>query len=186
MTRRLTACFFILLPAIVVGGAVMFSRDLTQRNRELPTQMQYSPASLSYTANPILPNGMTMQPPPAGTIRRGYMPLHYQATLEDEARAGRELVNPFKPTPENIERGHYIFTNSCAVCHGTTGAGDGSIIPKYPNPPSYKTDASRALPDGAMFHAITYGRNNMPSHAAQVEPDDRWKVILYIRTLQAQ
>jgi len=30
------------------------------------------------------------------------------------------------------------------------------------------------------------GRKNMPSHAAQVSPEDRWKAILYIRQLQGQ
>jgi hypothetical protein len=37
-----------------------------------------------------------------------------------------------------------------------------------------------------MFHVITMGRNNMPSHAAQVSADDRWKAILYIRKLQGK
>jgi len=35
-----------------------------------------------------------------------------------------------------------------------------------------------------MFHVITLGRKDMPSHAAQASVDDRWKVILYIRALQ--
>jgi hypothetical protein len=37
-----------------------------------------------------------------------------------------------------------------------------------------------------MFHVITMGRNNMPSHAAQVAHDDRWKVILHVRKLQGR
>jgi hypothetical protein len=36
-----------------------------------------------------------------------------------------------------------------------------------------------------MYHLITLGQNNMPSYAAQVMRDDRWKVILFIRSLQA-
>ncbi|MBE7516645.1 MAG: cytochrome c [Chloracidobacterium sp.] len=188
MKTKLAVVFFILLPVVVLGSLYGLSRDFSERNREVPTQMQYSPASLSYTENPILPEDMTLQTPPSGTVRRGFLPLHYQATPEDEARAGKELVNPFQPTPENIARGKYIYTNTCAVCHGTTGVGDGPIAAKYMPPTSYKAPASIALPDGAMFHIITYGRNNgnMPPHAAQVLPDDRWKVILYIRTLQKQ
>jgi len=184
MKRSVSAAFYVLLPVIVIGGMVAFSRDLSKRNREFPTQMEYSPAYLSQTANPVLPNGMTLQPPVPGTVRRGFTPFHYGPGLDEEARAGRELTNPFQPTQENLERGKYIFTNDCAVCHGATGAGDGPIIPKFPNPPSYHTDTSKALPDGAMFHIITMGRNNMGSYAAQVAPDDRWKVILYIRSLQ--
>jgi hypothetical protein len=40
------------------------------------------------------------------------------------------------------------------------------------------------LSGGQMFHIITYGQKNMPSHAAQVPPDDRWRVIAYVRSLQ--
>jgi mono/diheme cytochrome c family protein len=39
--------------------------------------------------------------------------------------------------------------------------------------------------DGQMFHILTYGQNNMPSYAAQIDRQDRWKVIAYVRTLQA-
>jgi hypothetical protein len=31
---------------------------------------------------------------------------------------------------------------------------------------------------------ITYGLRNMPSHAAQLTREDRWKVILHVRSLQ--
>ena len=175
-----------LLPVIVLGGLSMLNRNTAVRNLEWPTQMQYSPAYLSQTANPVLPNGMTDQPPVPGTIPRGYQPFHYGAGAEEALRAGNELKNPFQPTEENLARGQHVFNNYCAVCHGATGAGDGPLIPKYPNPPAYNTEKSKALADGNMFHVITLGRNNMPSHAAQVATDDRWKVILYIRKLQGR
>lgn len=186
MKKSITAILFILLPVVVIGCMVIFSRNIEKRNLEFPTQMEYSPAYLSQTANPVLPDNMTMQLPVSGTIPRGFTPFHYGATPEEAIRAGRELVNPFHPTAENLARGQYIYTNNCAVCHGTTGAGDGPVIPKFPNPPSYLTDAAKALPDGTMFHVITLGRNNMAAYASQVSAEDRWKVILYIRSLQGK
>jgi hypothetical protein len=41
------------------------------------------------------------------------------------------------------------------------------------------------LPDGTIFHLITYGRGNMPSLASQIEPMDRWRAVLGVRSLQA-
>ena len=35
-----------------------------------------------------------------------------------------------------------------------------------------------------MFHVLSYGQANMPSYASQVDRDDRWKAILYVRALQ--
>lgn len=186
MRRMLTWLVVVLLPVVVIGGVRTLSRDVTIRNREWPTQMQYSPASLSQTANPVLPGQLTEQPPVPGTVPRGFQPFHYGPDPAEADRAGRELKNPFQPTSENLARGQYIYTNFCAACHGATGAGDGPIIPKYPNPPSYQIEKSKSLPDGNMFHVITMGRNNMPSHAAQVSADDRWKAILYIRKLQGK
>lgn len=185
MKRIISTLAFILLPIVVLGGMWIFSRDVRKRNREYPIQMGVSPAYRSQTANSILPNGITSQPPVRGTIPRGFMPFHYGSTPEEAKRAGAELTNPFKASAANLARGKYVFTNNCAVCHGTTGAGDGTIIPKFPNPPSFKTDTSRALTDGERFHIITRGRNNMAAYESQVSAEDRWKVILYIRQLQA-
>ena len=186
MKKTLSWIAVILLPLVVCGGVYLAGRDATERNLEYPTQMQYSPAYQSQTANPVLPGGATAQMPVEGTVARGFLPFRYGEGEQEAARAGRDLQNPFAPTPENLARGQQVYTNYCAVCHGATGGGDGAIIPKYPNPPSYKTAASKAVPDGAMFHVITRGRRDMPSHAAQVSMDDRWKVILYIRKLQGQ
>ncbi|HSE98854.1 MAG TPA: cytochrome c, partial [Blastocatellia bacterium] len=186
MKKTLSWLAVILLPVVVIGGIRAMSRDMSRRNLEWPTQMQYSPAYASQSPNPILPNGMTQQMPVPGTLPRGFQPFRYGAGPEEAERAGRELSNPIELTEANLARGQQVYSNQCAVCHGATGAGDGPLIPKYPNPPSYNTDKSKALADGNMFHAITVGRNNMPSHAAQVAPDDRWKVILYIRRLQGK
>ncbi len=186
MKRSLTWLGVILLPVLAIGGVRVMSRDVAVRNLEWPSQMQYSPAYRSQTANPVLPYQMTAQPPVPGTVPRGFQPFHYGSDQAEADRAGRELKNPFSSTPENLARGQYIFSNYCVACHGATGAGDGPIIPKYPNPPAYQTEKSKTLPDGTMFHVITLGRNNMPAHAAQVSADDRWKVILYIRKLQGK
>jgi hypothetical protein len=40
------------------------------------------------------------------------------------------------------------------------------------------------LTDGKIFHTITYGVNLMGSHAAQISPAERWKIVLYVHELQ--
>ena len=40
------------------------------------------------------------------------------------------------------------------------------------------------LTDGKIYHTITYGLNSMGSYASQLEPDERWKVVLYVHQLQ--
>ena len=35
-----------------------------------------------------------------------------------------------------------------------------------------------------MFHTITHGKNAMGPHASQLNKDERWKVAMYVRTMQ--
>ncbi|MEW6731138.1 MAG: cytochrome c [Acidobacteriota bacterium] len=184
MRKITTFIIFLLLPFVVVGVIYGLSRDTSKRNLEIPSQMQYSPAAHSQSANTVLPNGMTQQLPVAGTVPRGFQPFHYGPGPEEADRAGRELANPMQKTAENLARGREVYKNYCLICHGATGAGDGPLIPKYPNPPSYWSEKSKQISDGKMFHIITLGRNTMPAHAGQVEAADRWRTILYIRNLQ--
>lgn len=156
--------------------------DPTRRNIEVFPDMAASVAYDSYAANPNFADGKTLREPVPGTIVRGHMPLHYAATKEDAERAGREMTSPVRPA---LERGAAVYAAHCQTCHGPTGLGDGLVAKRgYPAPPSFLAPHALNMPDGQMFHVITYGQANMPSYAAQVERDDRWHVIEYVRKLQ--
>lgn len=42
----------------------------------------------------------------------------------------------------------------------------------------------REVPVGYIFQVITQGYGGMPDHASQISPEDRWRIIAYIRALQ--
>ena len=42
----------------------------------------------------------------------------------------------------------------------------------------------RDAPVGYYFEVVTQGYGGMPDYAMQVSPEDRWKIIAYIRALQ--
>lgn len=175
-----------------------------QPNREFFPEMVRTPRYNAYAANPNFSDGKTLQTPVAGTIARGHPPLHFTATPEDAIRAGEELRSPFQGnsspmggtmccaatdarTAKAAERGATVFANFCQPCHGPSGKGDGLVVAKgYPAPPSLFADNARNIKDGQMFHILAYGQKNMPSYAAQISREDRWNVIAYIRSLQAQ
>src|SRR5205823_12508017 len=71
-------------------------------------------------------------------------------------------------------------------CHGVGGAGNGPVAQRgYPPPPSLLAEHVLKMKDGQLFHVLTYGQNNMPSYASQLSREDRWNVILYVRSMQA-
>ncbi len=159
-------------------------RDFSQRNWVVFPEMMFSVPYDAYSPvdESIFANKQTMQNPVEGTVARGFMPLHYEATPEDAKRAGEELTNPYTNEDQAVwERGRQVYTASCLHCHGAGGAGDGTVAKRgFPPPPSFLAENAMAMPEGQMFHVITYGQKNMPGHAAQVARDDRWKVIAYI------
>lgn len=162
--------------------------DPTRRNIDLLPGMVTAVAYESFSVNPVLAGGMTMQTPPPGTIPRKYLPLHYQATPEDARRSGLELENPFAGDAAGaVDRGEFVFNTYCKACHGAGGEGDGTVALRgFPTPPSLLAPNARNIADGGIFHIITYGQGNMPSHASQIEPEDRWKATLWIRQLQQE
>ncbi len=71
-------------------------------------------------------------------------------------------------------------------CHGESGQGDGGTVTNggFPPPPAYNGGALKNLPEGKMFHSITYGKGMMGSHASQLTKEERWKIIQYVKVLQ--
>lgn len=174
----------VLLIAVNVFGPRNFSRP----NVEIFSEMVRTPAYRALTQNANFPQGTTYQTAVNGTIPRARMPLHYEATEEDALAAGRELKNPFAADdPDALQRGRHVFQTYCIACHGAGGNGDGPVAMRgFPPPPPFASGKAREIPDGGLFHILTYGRGNMPSHAGLVSRDDRWKVILHVRQLQQQ
>jgi mono/diheme cytochrome c family protein len=73
----------------------------------------------------------------------------------------------------------------CTQCHGEGGKGDGALSRNghIQGIPSY-SDKLKDLPEGKMYHTLTYGKGLMGSHASQLSQKDRWLVIEYIKVLQ--
>jgi mono/diheme cytochrome c family protein len=170
-----------------LGLHLLADRDLRLRNFEAMPDMAHSPAYDTLAPNPNFPDGRTLQMPEPGTIARGRKPFHYGPSPEDAVRAGEE-PNPFTGDDSAVrERGAFLFTNYCQMCHGPGGQGDGPMMQRG-IPPSASLVAENAvqMKDGQLFHVLTYGQRNMQSHAAQLTAEDRWKVILHVRALQQQ
>src|SRR5262249_12588171 len=55
----------------------------------------------------------------------------------------------------------------------------------FRHPPTYHQDRLRNAPTSHFYDVMTNGFGAMPSYAEVVTPEDRWKIIAYIRALQA-
>jgi mono/diheme cytochrome c family protein len=92
---------------------------------------------------------------------------------------------PFAITKEILDRGQSRYEISCMPCHGKVGNGDGMIVLRgFRKPPSYHEARLVQAPTSYYYDVITNGFGAMYSYADQLTPEDRWKVIAYIRVLQ--
>lgn len=176
--------YYLVLFLLLVGSAC--ERNPKKPGFEFLADMAHSIPYDAFTLNLL---------PPSGSIPRGFIPLHYGTSPSEAERAGREMTNPIPLTPATLARGKKVYETFCLVCHGVAGKGDGPLIPKYPNPPSYTSKNVREYPAGRLFHIITYGTVSnsgegmmapglMAPYAAQISQEDRWKLVHYVRMLQ--
>jgi hypothetical protein len=42
------------------------------------------------------------------------------------------------------------------------------------------------MTDSQLFDVISFGSGSMQAYGAQIAPEDRWKAVLHLRTLQNQ
>lgn len=130
--------------------------------------------------------------PVPGTVARGDMPA-YSLKNDSAGYAQSALVkNPLPPldSAEMIE-GQRLYMVYCGICHGTKLDGNGPLWNNGDGPfPAAPTNLMAAgvlnFPEGTMFHSVTYGKNMMGSYASQLNTKQRWMVIHYIKSKQAE
>jgi len=137
--------------------------------------------------------------PPEGVVARGSLALAVAApktAVPGQVGSVGEDGFPFKLSadPETrkneimeiLDRGESRFNITCLPCHGKLGDGNGMVALRgFRHPPTYHQDRLRAAPTSHFYDVMTNGFGAMPSYAEVVTPEDRWKIIAYIRALQA-
>lgn len=181
--------FSVLAVAMVFVSVVISScsNDVPEHpGYEFMPDMYRSPSYETNSVNTLFTDSMTERLPVAGTVPRGnYVPYPYPNTNEGYEAAGKEWKSPLEKNDANLAEGKRLFEIFCIHCHGPEGQGNGSIVAngKFPPPPAYNGPL-KDLPEGKMFHTLEYGKNMMGSHASQLTQTERWKIIMYVQTLQ--
>jgi len=161
---------------------------------EFMPNMYRSPSYETYLTmdNGVNADSMSALMPVEGTIARGFIPWGYGASNDEYKRAGEEAENPIAYSADIMAEGKDLYEKFCLHCHGKKGEGDGDVVVKgnFPLSVSYTSgNSSRGgkmtdMKAGHIYHTITYGLNLMGSHASQILPNDRWKIVYYVQKLQ--
>ena len=166
---------------LTLGALVLSLAVLSACRQDMHDQPKYIPLRPS----DFFADGRSARPLIEGTVARGYLDanvLLYTGKGPD-GKPSNEF--PMPVTKELLLRGQQRFNIYCSPCHDRTGNGNGMLVRRgYRHPPTYPSDRLRQQPNGYFFDVITRGFGARPDYAAQVQPEDRWAIVAYIRALQ--
>ena len=127
-----------------------------------------------------------MREPAENSIKRGAYIASYTIAPDDYATAEAVLENPYAGDEGVIKEGRALYERFCEHCHGPKGLGDGLVGQSYKGVTAYTSATVKDKKAGHIFWVITYGKGRMGAHASLIDPDDRWKIVSYVQTLQQQ
>ena len=169
--RRLNLALAVAL-VVSIGFNVSVLGPKVRRNFEYFANMSSTARYNAFEENPNFSDGMTLRAPAPGTIPRGWLPL--------------TDTNPFAATDRAaVERGALVYANFCQPCHGADARGVGPVVKHgFPPPPPLSRNITQDKTDAQLFDVVTKGVQTMPPYGLQLSPDDRWKVILHVRSFK--
>jgi mono/diheme cytochrome c family protein len=130
-------------------------------------------------------DGRSARPQVENTVARGqlHQDAYYYTGLGPDGKEGNAM--PFPVTMDVLERGQERYNIYCTPCHSRVGNGIGMIVERgYSKAGNFHTQRLQTAPLGHFFNVMTHGYGNMPDYSAQIEPQDRWAIVAYIRALQ--
>lgn len=161
-------------------ATLLLCLPLAACRQDMHDQPRYKPLA----GTDFFENRRASRPLIEGTVARGQLRTdvaRYTGKVGDD----NVEVFPFPITRNDLTRGRERFNVYCTPCHGRLGDGQGLVVKRgFRQPPSYHTDKLKQAPVGHFFDVMTNGFGAMPNYASRVPPDDRWRIIAYIRALQ--
>ncbi|UYZ59277.1 c-type cytochrome [Hymenobacter latericus] len=137
-----------------------------------------------YDANTVNPMGINMRNPAIATVPRGKLDYFNHIGKDSVGIASRTLRNPLAYSRQNLEEGKVLYTRVCQHCHGEQGDGNGPVGAKFKGVPNYSAGAYANMNDAHIYHVIQWGKGRMMPHGSIVNPEERWKIAMYVRVLQ--
>ncbi|RYZ48000.1 MAG: cytochrome c [Sphingobacteriales bacterium] len=177
--------------ALVFAGTALLScgRDANDPGLEYAPDMYHSKAyeplrEIEKNEFNYREGGTNMRYPVAGTIARGKMAYYTHISKDSVEIAATRLQNPLVRNEKNLAEGKVLYTRFCQPCHGAEGKGDGLVGQKYKGVANFTAGNIKNVSQGHIWHVITNGKGRMYPHGSQVNPEERWKIAMYVATLQ--
>ena len=185
-----------LLHLLALAGALpLLASSLGCDENVLDPMADRQPRAHPYKESVFFADGLSMRPPPEGTVPRERITGNPVLTTGREGETGQIAANgervpsyakaiPLPVTRKLLDLGRKRFDITCATCHGPAGDGNSIVATQMSlrPPPSLHKYNDRA--PGYIFEVISKGFGLMASYAAELTVEERWAVVAYVRALQ--
>lgn len=188
--KKSVIIFFFVLSGLCIMSC---GDDHSKPGRIYMPDMAYSRAYETYDEQSNLSSkGVNFNNRPVeGTVSRGEeMPYHLRNDSAGYAQSAF-VRNPLPRLNETeMAEADRLYLINCAICHGTALNGNGPLYKDGAGPFAAKPAVLvgdpkiEALPQGTLYHVMTYGKNLMGSYASQMNRKQRWMVAEYIKSKQ--
>ena len=177
---------FLLIALFLIGCQGMPSKKTPiHLNPNMDNQERFDPQE----SNSFFDNNMSMRVPVEGTIPRGYLydDNSFYYGKNDKGEFVKKASDVIDIDELFILRGKERYNIYCSVCHGYTGDGNGLVAQNDQYsliPTSLHSETLDGKDDGYFFDVITNGVRNMPGYSHQINVNDRWAIVSYIKALR--
>lgn len=180
----------LLLASVATVSVLGFRGDKSTRPPlELIPDMDRQPKLRPQTTTGFFQDGMSSRLPVGGTVARGSAyeinPVNTGRLPSAPGTTNFVQTLPVPVTADLLARGKERYAIYCTPCHSPTGDGKG-ITGKYGmvGMANFHEPRLVQMTDGEIFDTISLGKNNMGGYAANIEVQDRWAIVAYVRALQ--
>jgi mono/diheme cytochrome c family protein len=89
---------------------------------------------------------------------------------------GESVSNPL-PAGGPVAKGQRLYRIYCIPCHG------GPVEQYFPNMPPLAAPDVQRHGDGWLYATITHGTPLMPAYGHELEPEERWEIVRFLRSM---
>ena len=96
-----------------------------------------------------------------------------------------DVENPWVESADMIAHGEKVYQQSCALCHGKGGLGDGVAGQSLPEKPRNFVEGNWESQGTleALYEVVRKGQGKYMAPFAHLPKNDRWAVVHYIRSI---
>jgi mono/diheme cytochrome c family protein len=183
---------FFLTAGIILSILYTGCRGKEDTGRVYMPDMAYSRALETYSSAANLKDSNIYYTglPVTGTIARGDSAPYTLLNNDSGYAQSKAVLNPIKEmNADQMKEAERLFLVNCAICHGAKLDGNGPLWkdntgPFPAAPKNLMASDAKLLAPGTIFHVATFGKNMMGSYASQLNTNQRWMVVSYIKFKQ--